>query len=261
MAQVIDRVLDATGERSSLLGAGRELRYDPGLINASSDPERLAAGITSQGRGRICLYGPPGTGKTAFAQYIAERAGRQVLVKRASDLLGKYVGESERNIAETFREARAEDAVLVLDEADSFLRDRRGAQRAWEVTQVNELLVQMENFDGIFVASTNLMDHLDAAALRRFDFKIQFDYLRPDQRLALFEDVLTNAGWAQAADLSLWKDRLHRLDTLTPGDFAVAVRQLSTLGWQPDPGRLYEVLEAECRAKPGAKRGPMGFAA
>jgi transitional endoplasmic reticulum ATPase len=261
MAQVIDRVLDATGERSSLLGAGRELRYDPGLINASSDPERLVAGITSQGRGRICLYGPPGTGKTAFAQYIAERAGRQVLVKRASDLLGKYVGESERNIAETFREARAEDAVLVLDEADSFLRDRRGAQRAWEVTQVNELLVQMENFDGIFVASTNLMDHLDAAALRRFDFKIHFDYLRPDQRLALFEDVLANAGWAQAADLSLWKDRLHRLDTLTPGDFAVAVRQLSTLGWQPDPGRLYEVLEAECRAKPGAKRGPMGFVA
>lgn len=88
--------------------------------------------------------------------------------KRASDLLSPLVGQAEKNIAAAFREAASAGAVLMVDEVDSFLQDRAKAQRPWEVTQVNEFLTQMEQFEGIFIASTNLMDGLDAAAMRRF---------------------------------------------------------------------------------------------
>lgn len=70
------------------------------------------------------------------------------MVRRASDLLSCWVGATEQNIARAFEEARKDDAVLLIDEADSFLQDRRGAGHSWEVTQVNEVLTQMENFEG-----------------------------------------------------------------------------------------------------------------
>ena len=76
-------------------------------------------------------------------------------------------------------EAQADGAVLLLDEADSFLRDRRGAHHSWEVTQVNELLVQVECFDGLFFCATNLFEDLDDASLRRFDLKISFSWSSP----------------------------------------------------------------------------------
>ena len=104
------------------------------------------------------------------------------MVKQASDLMSKYVGETEQNMAAMFREAEAEKAVLLLDEADSFLQDRRGAQRTYEVTEVNEMLQGMERFDGIFVCTTNLLDRIDQAALRRFTFKIRFMPLTAAQR-------------------------------------------------------------------------------
>ena len=89
--------------------------------------------------------------------------------------MSKYVGETEQNMAAHVpRGRRAEKAVLLLDEADSFLQDRRGAQRTYEVTEVNEMLQGMERFDGIFVCTTNLLDRIDQAALRRFTFKIRF---------------------------------------------------------------------------------------
>ena len=76
------------------------------------------------------------------------------MVRRASDLLSCWVGATEQNIARAFEEARKDDAVLLIDEADSFLQDRRGAGHSWEVTQVNEVLTQMENFEGVFIATT-----------------------------------------------------------------------------------------------------------
>ena len=100
--------------------------------------------------------------------------------------MSKFVGETEQNMAGMFREAENEKAVLLLDEADSFLQDRRGAQRTYEVTEVNEMLQGMERFDGIFVCTTNLMDRIDQAALRRFTFKIRFKPLTAVQREKMF---------------------------------------------------------------------------
>jgi SpoVK/Ycf46/Vps4 family AAA+-type ATPase len=89
-----------------------------------------------------------------------------------------------------FEQGKDEDGVLLLDEADSFLRDRQLSSNSWEVTMVNEILVHLEQYQGLFICSTNLMDNLDKASLRRFDFKVSFDYLTPAQSWKLFQHVL-----------------------------------------------------------------------
>jgi AAA+ superfamily predicted ATPase len=137
--------------------------------------------------------------------------------------MSKWVGESEKNIANAFRRAERENALLLIDEVDSFLQDRSQARQAWEVTMVNEMLTRMEAFSGVFIASTNLMDGIDPAALRRFDLKIRFDFLLPDQAVALLGRYCPNLSLPAPAPDDL--ARLRRLSTLTPGDFAAVTRQ------------------------------------
>jgi len=197
--------------------------YKPGFVNASTDLSELTEGIRRSGNARLCLYGIPGTGKSAFGRYLSETLDRPLLLKKGSDLISKWVGGTEKNIAHAFREAREENAVLVFDEVDSFLMDRTLARQSWEVTQVNEMLVQMENFDGVFIATTNLIDNLDKASLRRFDLKLEFRSLTGKQgwkMCKLYAKMLK----LPHVDKS-HKEEIMRLQNLTPGDFAAVVRQ------------------------------------
>jgi SpoVK/Ycf46/Vps4 family AAA+-type ATPase len=230
--------------------------YRPELVNTDCDLSQVLGGLREHGNGRICFYGPPGTGKTAYGRHLAEQLDRPLLVKRASDLISMWVGGTEKLIAQMFEEARTERGVLLLDEADSFLQDRTKAQRSWEVTQVNEMLTQMEAFDGIFIASTNLMDQLDAAALRRFDLKVRFDYLRPEQAWAMFQDAARRL--AIEPDSAV-KGRLASMGILTPGDFATVLRQ-ARMNRPKNARELLLRLEAECQVKPDHRRKPIGFA-
>ncbi len=232
--------------------------FDPAFVRVDQPLEPILALLEQRGDARLCLYGPPGTGKTALAAHIAARTGRPLHKKRAADLLGPYLGETEANIARMFRDAERDGAVLCLDEADSFLRDREGAQRSWEVTQVNELLTRLEDHDGIVVASTNLMGTLDAAALRRFDFKLRFDWLDLAQRRAMFAGEAARFGLVADLDDAEREQGLRRLDRLAPGDFAALRRR-----FEAAPGGservLLEALAAELALKPGAARASIGF--
>ena len=125
---------------------------------------------------------------------LAAKLEKPLIIKKGSDLLSMWLGKTEKNIANAFKEAKEESAVLVFDEVDSFLADRSNADKSWEVTQVNEMLVQMESFDGIFIATTNLMANLDKASLRRFDLKMEFGYLKPEQSWKLFKSECVNIG-------------------------------------------------------------------
>ena len=198
--------------------------YDLRFLNVDCEVPKLIAALQRRPHGVFCFHGPAGTGKSELARHLADALEKPLLVQRASDLLGMYVGQTEQRIAAMFDDARQREAVLVLDEADSFLRDRRGAHHSWEVTQVNELLTQMEAFEGIFVCTTNLMESLDAASLRRFPWKVRFDPLKPGQRWGLFVQEFARLGGdlAEAAGL---KEPVLRLDRLTPGDVAAVVRQ------------------------------------
>lgn len=236
-----------------------KMTYRIELLNTTPPLEPLAAGLKRSGAGRLCLYGPPGTGKTAFGKHIAKTLDRPLLVKRTSDILSKWVGETEKNIAGMFEEAEREDAVLLLDEADSLLRDRRTARASWEVTQVNELLTQMENFPGIFICSTNLIDSLDEASLRRFDMKIRFDPMTAVQRWELFMQVLPDSS---RADLRSWEHRvITELEGVTPGDYSMAVRQLRLMGHEMNEENLFQSLLEEARLKKGRTGRGIGFSA
>jgi SpoVK/Ycf46/Vps4 family AAA+-type ATPase len=253
------RTLEAQGHPGLDVGAAVQLpgHYDPSILNADADLASLADGLAQTRSARLCLYGPPGTGKSAFGRWLADRLGMPLLLKSASDLMSKWVGDSEKAIAAAFRQAEREGALLMLDEVDSFLRERGGAQHSWEVTRVNEMLTRMESFFGVFIASTNLMEGIDAAALRRFDLKIRFGYLGPGQAALLLERQCAALGLeAPAPDVV---DRVRRLALLTPGDFAALARRHR---FTPFAGgaQVVEALGQECALKRG-RSAPIGFLA
>ena len=233
--------------------------YSLEFINADYDLEALADGILQNPNARLCFYGASGTGKSAYARFLAQKLGRKCLVKPVSELFDCLVGNTEKNIAAAFKEAKTKNAVLVFDEADSFLRERNLAKQSWEQTLVNETLVQMENFKGVFIATTNLMDALDKACLRRFDLKLEFRVLTPLQRVKLFEKECELLGISCGENVLLSDEnellrdetvlsKVKRLENLSSGDFA-AVKRLSKFSPLKNALDFYERLADEVRVK------------
>ena len=253
----ITKLVDG-GERRSVT-AGKTAAFDAELANADMDLAALRSALSPEGRPRdfsLCCYGPPGTGKSAFVRSLAAEMGMDVLEKRGSDLLSKWVGGTEELIAEAFTEAREDERFLIIDEADSLLWGRGGAERSWEVSMVNELLQAMEVHDQPFACTTNQMAQIDPAALRRFTFKIKFDAMTPGQARLAFRRFFGCEAPAM----------LGRIGALTPGDFAVVAKKLKFLagGDSDDPlvraGELQRLLEQEVAVKPATGR-KIGFAA
>jgi transitional endoplasmic reticulum ATPase len=236
-------------------------RYEPSFVNADQDLGKITQGLSRTRRGNLCLYGPPGTGKSAYAAHLAEKLGVALASYRASDLLDCWLGGTEQRIAEMFRSAREEEALLFLDEADSLLRSRERAKHSWELTQVNELLVQMETFEGIFVCATNLMDALDRAVLRRFALKVKLEALKPEQRWRMLVSVLRSAGKRAPRGRRALRlqQELGLLHTLTPGDYAAVVRKSRILGSEITAESVVDGVAQECKAKPESRGRVIGF--
>lgn len=200
----------------------------------------------------ILLSGAPGSGKTAFAKHLAAEVGAPLRTIRASQIISKWVGETEKQLAGAFDEARANGEILFIDECDSFLQPREGSDHAWEVTQVNELLQQMENFDGVMIAATNFSDRLDKAVLRRFTYKLKLDYLTNDGKRIFFDRYFKTP---------LTEDETARLDSiakLTPGDFRTVREELYYLDDRQTNDARLSALEAESEAK-GKETARIGF--
>jgi transitional endoplasmic reticulum ATPase len=249
-------------DTSALIGARTpcEIRYEPKWINASPGIADIAVRLKSAGEGRLCFAGPPGTGKTAFARHLAHELDRPLLSKKASDLLSPYLGETEQKLAGAFREARRDGAVLLIDEADSFLQDRRVATRSWEITQVNEVLKQLEEHTGYVILSTNLYDRLDPAVLRRLDVKVMFGYLpgehvpevfraagaglaMPDAQVTAF---CATAQWSAVKDLAM-------------GDVAASMRQARLTSDRPTPEVLFSALKEQLEHRNRLQGRKIGF--
>lgn len=222
-------------------------RWDADWILTRPGVERIEHSLR-RGNLRAVFHGAPGTGKTELARELARHLQRPLHVQRASDLLSKWVGGTERAIAGAFDRAASADAILLIDEIDGFLADRAGAHNNWEVTQVNELLTQMESYAGVLIATTNRLESLDAAALRRFDLKVAFELPGPAQLDALGRALCERLGITPPAAGSF-----ADLHGLSAGDFAAIARQFAIVE-QPTIADLLQALQDECRLKRGAPR-------
>lgn len=262
LEKVLSNTLEAMGHSKNFISGQHQstLSYCLDALNPDYDIKQLIKGLKKHPHGRLCLYGPPGTGKSEFGKFVAQQLDMPILIKRASDILNSHLGETEKQIASIFNEASQENAVLVLDEADSFLQNRSEARHNWEVTQVNELLTQMESFDGLFICSTNLVDSLDAAAIRRFDLKIKFDFLQPEQAWSLFEQTLKDRNF-KIKNKHHYQTELTKYHCLTPGDFATVIRQNRLDSNKLDADSLMQKLAVEASFKQHHQSKGIGFTA
>lgn len=270
LIQVLNEHLKLQGQPTIATKVPQALPYNMSLINASVDMQSLCEKIknvcgakdsnklessldssdSAQGI-RILAYGMAGSGKSEFAKALAKELNKPIMLKRASDLLSKWVGGSEKNIAKAFSEAEKRGAILVLDEVDSFLQDRSGANMSWEVSQVNEMLTQMESFEGIFIATTNFMDTLDRASIRRFDMKVEFkplDCARLKQAFSLYAKHLGISDYAVFLESTSAKRALEKLENICFGDFALIARGAAFAPLE-SAQELLEKLQEEARLK------------
>jgi len=242
------------------LGLGEVIKYKnqdklpfmEDILNTDCNLKKLLSALKRSQKGRLLFYGPPGTGKTEFARKMAEYLDKELLLKHASDLISPYVGETEHNIALMFEEARREKAVLLLDEADTFLLSRKDAKYSWEVSMVNELLTQMESFEGVFICATNFVEVLDEAVMRRFDLKVKFDYLGDAQKVKLFASLF---GKKEAEK---YRKVLSKL-LLTPGNFATAYRKCKLMDENLSPESFVKALQEEAKFNILSGKRNLGF--
>ena len=165
----------------------------------------------------LLFYGPPGTGKSELARYISRHLDRQLISKKLSDILDPYIGVTEMQIRDAFAEAEREGAILIFDEVDSMLFSRDRAQRSWEISHTNEFLTQMERFRGILICTTNRFKDIDNASIRRFNYKLGFNYLKPEGNIIFYEKLLIPLVNEKYSD-EIMED-LKKISMLTPGDF------------------------------------------
>ena len=192
-----------------------------------------AWGIKERRKGiaaRLIFYVPPGTGKTVTALGLARTLKRPILGFDCSKILSMYVGESEKNVRRIFDDFKSLSAkagvepVLLLNEADQFLSARSGGAGGSADKMHNQMqnifLEQIERFDGILIATTNLLENIDKAFSRRFNFKIEFK--RPDrsQRLRLWQPMLPEkADYEEGFDIATLAG-----DDLSGGQIELVIR-------------------------------------
>ncbi len=231
-----------------------EIAFCPKLLNTDLDLEKLKNQLVHLGKLNfsLCLYGASGTGKSAYARYLAEALNMKYCQKRVSDLVSSYVGRTEQNIAMAFAQARAEKSLLIFDEADSFLQDRTRAHYSWEKTAVNEMLTWMESHPYPFICTTNLMDNLDPASLRRFTFKVKYNFLTKEQVKIAFKYFF---------NLKVNEEDISSLNRLTPADFTLTKSKAEIMGFDKDSKTLVKMLREEQNLKEIENATTIGFCA
>lgn len=249
----IDECLSACGLQTTVTGYTPELPFDARFINLTdgyNSIEKVIDTVTDFEGARCLLLGPPGTGKSALVHHLANVLEKSVVEIKPSDILSKYVGEAEQNVSALFKQALADDSIIFFDEVDSVLTSRASLNNQHERVLINEILLQLDRCKQTVFAATNVAHMLDDALLRRFDFKLRFDYLTEQQVLDLYQE---NFGRVSTTI----RQKLAKLTRLTPGDFAIVARQNRLSKKTLSDSKNLETLTSENNRK--IKQQAIGF--
>lgn len=169
---------------------------------------------TSYGRGVSALfYGAPGTGKTMAVQVIANELGLELYRIDLSQIVSKYIGETEKNISDLFRRAKHTNALLFFDEADSLFAKRLEVKDAHDRNanaETAHLLQKLEDYEGISILATNYINNIDEAFKRRIKYMVNFVFPAPDVRLKLWRTILPEeAPLGENIDFAFFADKFE----------------------------------------------------
>lgn len=204
------------------------------------------------GRTLINFYGPPGTGKSFAAEAIAKALGKKIIKANYSQIESKFVGETPKNIKEIFKAAKREDAVVLFDEADSILGSRLSSvtQSTDHAVNVSKsvMLLEMDNFDGIMIFTTNFGENYDSAFVRRIIGHIKFELPNEEGRKKIFLGLLP-----PTLPVSITDDELEKIikisEGLSGGDLVNMVLYASSSAVERDGEQckvLYTDFEEAC---------------
>jgi SpoVK/Ycf46/Vps4 family AAA+-type ATPase len=173
---------------------------------------------------RSLFYGPPGTGKTLTATLIGQAVDADVYRIDLSMVVSKYIGETEKNLAQVFDQAQSRQWILFFDEADALFGKRTATSSSndrYANQEVSYLLQRVEDFPGTVILATNLKANIDEAFARRFQSLVHFPMPEAPQRLRLWEGMVRHTG-RLAADIDL--PALAERHVLSGGAIANVVR-------------------------------------
>jgi ATPase family associated with various cellular activities (AAA) len=176
---------------------------------------------------RSLFHGPPGTGKTMTACLLGKTTGRDVYKIDLSQVVSKYIGETEKNLARVFDQAQHKGWILFFDEADALFGKRsqtKDAHDRYANQEISYLLQRIETFDGIAILSSNFKENLDTAFTRRFESIIYFPMPRPEDRLRIWRQ-----GFSSKAELegSVNLEQVAREHVLSGGSVMNVIRFVS----------------------------------
>ncbi|MBQ8482284.1 MAG: ATP-binding protein [Alphaproteobacteria bacterium] len=218
--------------------------FDTGLINCDINVDSLIEKLKNYDRSNpfsILIYGPPGTGKSYFLRYLAQTIGLNTVEKKPAELFSKYQGQPAKNVLEMFEEAQEKDAMLIIDEVEGIISERKEdrGDNKWKSDMTNTFLSAMESCVTPFCGTSNHLNKIDKAILRRFVFKLHFDYLTPEQARYAFEKIF--------GMMAPWE--ISEIHNLTSGDFSVVKKKALILGCLNDAAMLLNMLKEELKNK------------
>ena len=205
----------------------RSDEYDIRIINSDISPELLdrmaRKAHMSHSPWKLLIAGVSGTGKSAYAYHLANKLDMEILVKRPQDVIFRYFGESETAIANAFREAESKNALLLFDEADGYLSRKTdvfsGADKGYnDIT--NAFMVNLEEYGGFVIATTNHLDIIEPAIIRRFHKSIEFKFPTYKGMMILFEKYFPGISFDKRM-----LEQTCSSGTIGPGDF-IAIKEL-----------------------------------
>jgi hypothetical protein len=176
---------------------------------------------------RSLFHGPPGTGKTMTACLLGKSTGRDVYKIELSQVVSKYIGETEKNLARVFDQAQNKGWILFFDEADALFGKRtqtKDAHDRYANQEISYLLQRIETFDGIAILSSNFKENMDTAFTRRFESIIYFPIPRPEDRLRIWRQGFSSKAILEdSVDLG----QLARDHSLSGGSVMNVIRFVS----------------------------------